>query len=344
MVRIGVVGTGGIAAGHAQLLQAIEDVEVTACCDILPEKVAAFAKTHKIARSYTDYREMLQHENLDAVTNCTHDAVHAEVSIAVMEKGLGILCEKPMATNLKDARKMTEVARKTGVPNMVNYSKRNSSALQHAAERIAAGDLGRIIHAEASYLQSWLTQPEWQTAPRLLWRLSTKHGSQGVLGDLGCHIYDLIAFLCGDLAEIDCRLETFDKGVMDNRIDDYVFDANDSFASIVKFRNGALGVVHSSRWVSCHSNREFAKVYGTDGSIEIDFEQDKDSYRYFDGKSRTWTTVKCEPTLNNWERFVRWLKTGTPDPSDFDNGLKVQAYLHYSVESARESRPLRISF
>ena len=148
---------------------------------------------------------------------------------------------------------MRDAARKRGVVTMVNFSYRNSSGAQAAAKLIGSSGIGRVMRLEASYLQSWLAQDarsDWRTNPSLTWRLSTRHGSAGTLGDIGCPIYDLAALLAGDIAEINCRLENFSKGIRGNRIGPYVLGANDSFVSTVVLASGGLGTVHATRWAT----------------------------------------------------------------------------------------------
>ncbi|MHB9130250.1 MAG: Gfo/Idh/MocA family protein [Armatimonadota bacterium] len=349
MIRLGIIGTGGMAHHHAESFQQIRGVKVVACCDIDAERVQAFAAKHAIPRAYIDYRQMLAQEKLDAITNVTPDAQHAEVSLAVIASGRHILCEKPLATSLADAREMARAAAAAGVINMVNFSYRNSCGLQKAADVVRSGKLGRILHVESSYLQSWLVNAswgDWRSSPGLTWRLSTHHGSAGVLGDLGCHIFDLTTLLCGlDIADITCTLKTFDKGVPDNTLGEYVLDANDSFIATTTFTNGAIGTIHSSRWATGHGNSLRCRVYGDRGAIEIDLDRAYDEYRICTGadtKTFTWKTVKAKPTPTNFQRFINAIKTGIPDPCDFANGVKIQAYLHYCFASAEQHGPVAV--
>jgi predicted dehydrogenase len=349
-VGIGIVGTGGMAGAHAKTFAKIPGVKLVACCDVSEERVKEFAKQWKIPAIYTDYSEMIAKAPMDGLANVTPDAIHAEIALAALGKGVPILSEKPLASTLADARKMAAAARKSGAINMVNFSYRNSCALQAAAKEIAAGKIGRVIHVESSYLQSWLVSKiwgDWHTKDAFLWRLSTKHGSMGTLGDIGCHIYDLTAMLCGDIAEIYCRLETFDKGYPNNRMGEYILDANDSFISNVKFASGAVGTVHSSRWATGQCNSLRARVYGDKGAIELDLDAGADIYKVCIGKDVDkckWKTVKCKATPDNYQRFVTALRTGKNDPSDFENGAKVQAYLHYSMESDTKGKAVKVKF
>ncbi len=342
MINVGIIGTGHMAGYHAERFRKNRSVRLKACCDISQERAVEFAKQWEIPAVYNDYKKMLKLEKLDGISNVTPDAMHAQISLDAVNNKIAVLCEKPMATNLKDARRMRDAAEKQNVINMINFSKRDSAGLQKAAQVIASGGIGRIMHVEASYLQDWLgrnTWGDWHTTPSLTWRLSTKHGSTGVLGDLGCHIYDMAAFLCGDITEIDCRLKTFDKGI--KKIGEYVLDANDSFVSTVIFKNGALGTIHSSRWATGYADREFIRVYGDKGSIEIDFNKGMDRYFILKGKKYEMKEIVCKPTPNNVNRFVRAIRTGEKDSSDFENGVKIQAYLHYSFLSDRQKCALK---
>ena len=345
MIRIGIIGTGGMAKYHAQEFGKTPGVKVVACCNVVEERIKKFAQEWKIPTTYTDYREMLRKEKLDGITNVTPDACHAEISLAAISRGLAVLCEKPLATSLADARKMDRAARKRGVrehgqlflpqflraPGRRQGRRRRGDRTRHArggqlpAKLADAHGLGRLSHLA-----------------NLTWRLSTKHGSAGVLGDLGCHIYDLTALLAGDIAQINCTLKTFDKGHPHNRIGPYLLDANDSFVSTVVFKNGALGTIHSSRWASGHHNSLRARVYGDKGAIEVDLDTAYDSYKICKGtkaqETAHWEIVKCKPTPDNVQRFIHAIRTGKKDPCDFANGAKIQAYLHYSMLSDKTGR------
>lgn len=349
MVRLGIIGTGSWAHSHAHAFRAMRGVRVVACCDTVLSKAEAFARGHGISRVYTDYAEMLSAGDLHGVTIVTSDDAHAECAIAAARAGLHIFCEKPLATNLADARRMVSAVKRAAVVDVVNFTYRNSPALQKAAQVIERGGLGALRHVEASYLQSWLVSRvwgDWRTTRPLTWRLSSSHGSLGVLGDLGCHIYDVAAFLAGDIAEIRCTLKTFEKGVTGNRLGGYVLDANDSFVATVVFRNGALGTIHSTRWATGHVNSVRARVYGDRGAIEIDLDRSTTEYRASTGRraidTAQWKTVRCAPTPTNYQRFIRAIRTGRSDASDFANGLRIQRYLASSFDSSARCEPVRV--
>lgn len=350
MIKLGIIGTGGMANSHAQNFSGMKGVTLAACCDIDEKKARAFAAKWKIPRWYVDYDEMLGAEFLDAVSNVTVDAMHAPISLAVIARGLPVLCEKPLATTLADARKMRDAARARKVVTHVNFSYRNSSGAQAAAELIRGGGIGRVMHLESSYLQSWLVQNawgDWRTHDGMTWRLSTRHGSAGTLGDIGCHIYDLTALLCGDIAEITCTLKTFDKGIKGNRIGPYVLDANDSFVSTIRLAEGGIGTIHATRWATGHLNSLRVRVYGDKGGVEVDLDTSYDLYRVSKGKTidkAEWKDVKCKKTPTQYQRFITAVRTGKSNVCNFDNGAKVQAYLDASFVSDEKKAPVKVKF
>jgi predicted dehydrogenase len=214
-VRLLVIGTGGMAANHVAAFAAIPGVSVVAGIDTRPEQLAAFTAKHGIPHGFATVDAALDWGQFDAVANVTPDAAHKATTLPFLAAGKHVLCEKPLAVTAPDAEAMAAAAEGAGVVNMVNLTYRNVAALQEAARMVRAGAIGTVRHFEASYLQSWLTQPawgDWRESAQWLWRLSTAHGSKGVLGDVGIHILDFATFIAGqDVAEVSCRLATFDK-------------------------------------------------------------------------------------------------------------------------------------
>jgi len=348
VIRIGIIGTGSMANGHGEAYRQMRGVTLTACCDIDRRRAETFAARHGIERVYDDYRKMLADAPLDAVSVATTDDAHAPVAIAAAKRKLHVFCEKPLATSLADARRMLAAVRKAGVVHGVNFSYRNAAGLQKAAAAIAAGRIGRVRHVESSYLQSWLAQDkwgDWRASKGWLWRLATSHGSTGVLGDIGCHIYDMTAMLAGKIARIDCTLKTFDKAPK-NRIGEFVLDANDSFVSTVGFAGGAVGVVHASRWACGHLNSLRVRVFGDAGALEVDLDRSRDSYLLCAGAANLrkprWREVRCAAAPTLYQRFIRAIRGQAAMRSDFANAVKVQAYLHHSELSDRTGRPSRV--
>jgi predicted dehydrogenase len=342
MIRMAIVGTGGMAQGHAKRLQEIKGSAVAACCDIAPGRAAAFAKRFNIPAAYENAEEMFKREKLDAISIVTVDAAHAPIALMAIRHGKHVMCEKPLADTLAAAGKMAVAAKKAGVLTGVNFSYRNAAATQKAAEIVASGALGKIIHVEGSYLQSWLTSNvwgDWRTKEAFLWRLSKKHGSAGVLGDVGVHLYDLASFVVGDFAEVACNLKTFDKGV--RKVGPYVLDANDSMVTSVRFKNGAIGVLHASRWATGQVNTVAIRVYGEKGGLDLNLDRlDPEKLRICVGRKNVdkalWTAVKCPKVPDMLQRFVTSIQKGRQGQTSFAGGLEVQRYLDASFTSAEK--------
>lgn len=347
MIKIAIVGTGGMANGHAAAFKAIGGCKVTAACDVIREKAEAFAEKHGIKKVYDNVDDLLADGDFDAVSNVTPDAHHAPVSLKVIAKKKHILCEKPLATHYADARKMAQAAKRKGVINMVNFSYRNSSAIQRAHDLVAAGELGEIMHFEASYLQGWLVWSRagnWNPGPGALWRLSEKHGSKGVLGDLGVHIVDFATFPSGEVKSLNCHLKTFEK-VKGNRIGEYVFDANDTAVMTVELRNGAVGTIHTTRWGSGHGNSLRLEVHGDRGALLVDLDKGWDTLQICRGKDLAklqWRTLKCGKTPNIYQRFVKSIKTGVNDQPDFERGAAIQKVLDACYESDHSGKDVKV--
>jgi predicted dehydrogenase len=339
-VRLLILGTGGMANNHAENFAKIEGVTLVAGIDTRPDQLKAFCDKHKIAKGFATINAALGWGEFDAVTNVTPDAAHFPTTLPVLAAKKHILCEKPLATNEADAQAMADAAKKAGVVNMVNLSYRNVAALQQAAKMVRDGAIGEIRHFEASYLQSWLTQPAWgawDKESQWLWRLSSKHGSKGVLGDVGIHILDFATFIAGlPVQEISCRLATFHKAPGD-QIGDYHLDANDSATMQVVLSNGALGTVAATRFASGHLNDLRLRLYGTKGGIEVTWEKNVSRLRAClepDMLKAEWHDVDAPVLATIYERFIGAIRGECPAEPDFARGAMLQKMLDRAEQSA----------
>ena len=341
-VRILILGTGGMAHNHAAHFAAIEGVSLVAGIDNRPEQLAAFQAQHGLAQGFATVEAAIAWGGFDAVTNVTPDAAHCATTLPFLAAGKHVLCEKPLATNAADAEAMAAAAAKAGLVNMVNLSYRNVAALQQAAAMVREGAIGAIRHFEASYLQSWLTQPvwcHWNLETQWLWRLSTAHGSKGVLGDVGIHILDFATFIAGlDVVEVSCRLATFDKapgGV----IGDYTLDANDSATLQVVLANGALGTVAATRFASGHLNDLRLRIYGDQGGLEVGWENNTSLLRAClapDLQLATWHTVDAPVLPTVYQRFIAAIRGTAEAEPDFARGAALQRLLDRAEQSAAQ--------
>jgi predicted dehydrogenase len=346
-VRVAIIGGGGMANAHARSYRAIRGCRVVAVVEPVAERRAAFCAEHEIPAGFASVDELLAGAEFDAVAIVTPDALHAPLSIRCARAGKHVLCEKPLALNHADARRMVAAAEKAGVVHMVNFSYRNWPCIEAVARVVQRGDIGEVYHVEASYLQSWLTNTvwgDWHSTPAWLWRLSTKHGSQGTLGDIGVHIVDFATFPVGPITKVYAQLKTFPKSPGE-RIGQYVLDANDSAVLNVEFANGALGTIHTTRWSSGHVNRLFLKISGRGGAVEIDSERDVNSFRLCAGrtlKRAEWRVVKAPPVPTIYQRFITAIQSGRHLPPDFARGAEVQRVLDACIRSSALDRPVKI--
>ncbi|MCQ0969139.1 Gfo/Idh/MocA family oxidoreductase (plasmid) [Paracoccus sp. TK19116] len=341
-IRLLVLGTGGMAKNHVIHFKTIPGVEVVAGVDRNPAQLQTFCDTHEIEQRFTTLDEALDWGQFDAVSNVTPDAVHYATTMPLLAAGKHVLCEKPLATNEAHAREMADAAARAGVVNMVHLTYRKVAALQAAAQMVREGAIGEVRHFEASYLQSWLTQPswgEWRTEEQWLWRLSSAHGSKGVLGDVGIHILDFTTFVAGhNAAEVSCLLKTYDKAP-DGRIGDYVLDANDSATMQLVLDNGAIGTIAATRFASGYHNDLLLRVHGTLGGVEVTFRNRVSHLRACLGEDLApaiWKDIETPTPPEVYDHFIAAIRGQGPMEPDFARGAALQRWLDLAEQSAMD--------
>lgn len=347
-MRLLIVGGGRMAGAHAKAFGAMKGVKLVGLVETDDTRRAEFMDTHGIAQGFATVDEALDWGKFDAVTNVTPDAAHFPTTMPFLAAGKHVFCEKPLATNHTHAHAMAEAAAQAGVVNMVNLTYRGVSSLQAAKELIASGAIGEVRHVEAAYLQSWLVQPawgDWRTESAWLWRLSSAHGSSGVLGDIGVHILDFAGYATGlQLASLNARLRTFEKAP-GGRIGDYVLDANDSFVLSGSYENGALAAIHASRFAAGHLNDLSLKVFGTKGGVEITNRGKLGTMRTCLGpdlEAAKWTEVKLKKVPTNYARFADAVRKGGPSNPDFARAARLQAALDAALVSDAGGRIVEV--
>lgn len=339
-----ILGTGAMAARHVEQFSAIPGCAIVAACDISADRANAFGRLHGIGNVFHELGRALKWGEFDAVINATPDGAHKATTLEIIAAGKPVCCEKPLATNAPDAFLMADAVETAGLINMVNLTYRHAHALQHARNLVLAGEIGTVRHVEASYLQSWLVGRhwgDWRTDERWLWRLSTSHGSKGVLGDIGIHLLDFVTYGTGlDIAGLQARLKTFDKA-QGGVIGKYTLDANDSVVMTAEFDNGALGVVHMSRFATGKANEVDLAVYGDRGALKIWANTTHSTLRACLGpdiETQAWRPVACPITPINAERFVAALRVGRPVEPDFRRGAELQKLIDLCFVSHAERR------
>lgn len=338
-MRILILGTGGMARQHATKFSEINGVTVVGGVDVDETKAKEFCKEYAIPNAFTSLDDALSWGEFDAVANVTPDAIHHPTTMQIIAANKHIFCEKPLAQNHAHAQEMTDTASAAGLVAMVNLTYRNVAQIHKARELVQAGEIGNVKHIEASYFQSWLVQDlwgAWDKEDQWLWRLSTEHGSNGALGDIGIHILDFAVFgACQDINNIYCRLHTFDKA-LGNKIGKYTLDANDSFAMSVSFDNGAIGTISATRFASGHINDLRVRIYGDKGGIEVNHRPDSSDIKVCLGdnvKKAKWTALKVDPVITNYQRFVDAVHAGKTAEPSFAHAARLQKALDQSVVS-----------
>ena len=252
-------------------------------------------------------------------------------------------CPVRKAAGHPHAIEMARAAKDAGCVNMVNLTYRGLASMQETRRLIAAGAIGAVRHFEASYLQSWLTQPlwgDWRADSTWLWRLSSAHGSAGVLGDTGIHILGYATYvICSDASAVSCRLKTFAKAPGD-RIGDYHLDANDSFTMQLELQDGAVGVVHASRFASGHINDLRLRVWGDEGGLEVAMEGKTERLLVCaasDLQQPIWREREFPPVQSNYRRYTDAALRGSAIDPDFIRAAALQEILDFAACSDAEN-------
>jgi predicted dehydrogenase len=342
---LGIVGTGGMANAHAEHFSKLKGVVLASCLDVVPGRAAAFAQKHGVARVAKTFDDLLT--EVDAVALVTPDRFHAEGALAALAAGKHLLCEKPLTVTLAEAKQVAKAAvraGKRGQIGMVNFSYRRSAALQKAIALNGAGRLGELRHAHAFYLQSWIATPIWGhwTNEAWLWRMSRAAGSGGVLGDVGCHLLDLMTSVTGDVVKVRCALGNFPKigpdGQRYTKWKGQALDANDTAIIELQLAAGGLAVLHLSRWATGHANHLRLEAHGTEGAVMFDLDRSYEALDTCLGKDAAharWKTEQLKPAPTIYQRFAKAIEIGASDQPDLLRGAQIQAYLDACERSAR---------
>ncbi len=248
-ILVGIIGTGGIAGGkHMPALAKLEGVEMTAFCDIEEAKAQAAAKRFgtPTAKVYADYRELLKDPTIDVVHVLTPNDSHAEITVAALEAGKHVMCEKPMAKKAADARRMLEAARRTGKKLSIGYQTRQSAESQYLKKICAAGDLGEIYFARANALRRRAV-PTWGVF------LDAEKQGGGPLIDIGTHALDLTLWMMDNYEPKSVVGNTYRK-LGDNEgsanawgpWDPAKFTVEDSAFGFITMKNGATIILEAS--------------------------------------------------------------------------------------------------
>ncbi len=250
-IQIGIVGAGGSARGlHIPGFALCDDAIVTMICD---EDEAASAATG-IGRTCTRYQDLLA-SGVDAVVIASPNHTHAPIVHAAAAAGKHILCEKPLALNLDEARSMLAAVEKAGVVHMAAFTYQFTPAVQYLRHLVQSGRLGRVRSVRAAYLMALSTH-------LLGWRSLKQYSGSGVLADIGSHLIHLTRYVAGEFASVTATQQRFRE--------DPASDVEDWISLLARFQNGACGTLEISRICPGRgagiSEDMFIEVYGSEGS------------------------------------------------------------------------------
>lgn len=193
-LRIGIIGTGGIANSHIDSYKKQPDVEIVAGADLIPGKAEKFFKDHEVeAKAFTDYKEMVDTMNLDAVSVCTYNRTHAECTIYALEHGLPVLLEKPMTVTLEEAIAIREAEKKSGKIVSVGFQPRFDANMQMIKKIVQSGELGRIYYVQTGGGRRHGIPVSWSET-----FIENDKAGLGALGDIGCYSIDLVMNALGN--------------------------------------------------------------------------------------------------------------------------------------------------
>ncbi|MFH5801959.1 Gfo/Idh/MocA family protein [Haladaptatus sp. CMAA 1911] len=250
----------------------------------------------------TDWEDVVG--DVDVFYNLGPNAIHADPSIAALEAGTAVFCEKPLAHTLDDAKRMRDAARNADVPSGIAFNYRFIPAVRYAKRLIDSGELGEIRHVRGSYLQDFLADPEapWS------WRLDADVAGSGALGDLGAHTLDLTRFLVedrtGNIEDIRGQLRTFvDERPVSGTDETRPVTVDDAYTAQATFENGAVGTFEASRFATGHKNDHSVEVNGSKGSLRFSVERPNE-LEFLGPDDRGFQTIMVtadeDPYLEQW--------------------------------------------
>ncbi|MFI7632529.1 Gfo/Idh/MocA family protein, partial [Microbispora rosea] len=334
-----------------------------------PDRTAEAAATLGWAAVETDWKRLVERDDVQIVDICTPGDSHAEIAIAALAAGKHVLCEKPLANTVAEAEAMAAAAKEAaarGVRSMVAFNYRRVPAVALARRFVEEGRLGEIRHVRAQYLQDWIVDPEFP----LVWRLQKDKAGSGALGDIGAHIIDTAEFITGQLLTgVSAMTETFVKqrplaegssGLAGEGGTGQMGEVTVDDAALFTGRlsGGALASFEATRFATGRKNALRIEVNGALGSLSFDFEAMNELWFYDAsdrdaGFRRILVTEPDHPYAGAWwppghglgyehtfvhetKDFLEAIAAGVDPAPSFEDGLRVQRVLAAVEQSAAE--------
>ncbi len=366
-LRIALIGRGLMGKAHVNAYKRVGDffpeleykLVLAAVCGRDEEKVKAFAEQWGFESYETDWKAVIAREDIDAVDICTPNDTHVEIALAAAAAGKIILCEKPLARTLEEAKQMVESIEKAGVKNTVWYNYRRIPAVTLAKQIIDSGKLGKIFHYRANFLQDWTISADLQQGGQGTWRLDADAAGSGVTGDLLAHCIDTAMWLNGGIKDVSAMTETFIKERVHSETGQkQAVKIDDACLFHCHFENGSLGLFESTRYARGHKALYTFEINGEHASIKWDL-HDLNRLEYFDHRDesivRGWRSIHVtdsdQPYMGRWwipgcgigyehafvhqiADFLKALQDGTECHPNFRDAYETQKVCEAVIESA----------
>ncbi len=342
-VKIGIIGCGGIAqAAHIPNYQKLPQAEIVACCDIIKGKAEEAAEKFNIPRIFTDHRELLEIEEVDAVSVCTPNFAHMRPTVDALRQGKHVLVEKPMAMNAEEAQAMVDASVKSGRKLMIGLNYRWRADVQALKRFVDAGELGEIYHAKARCLRR-------RGIPA--WGVFTQKDKQGggPLVDLGVHVMDSAMYLMGFPEPKSVSGATYTKfgkrkglvGLM-GQWDPEKFTVEDYALGLIRFENGTTMYLEASFAANLEKSIFNFDLLGTEGGCSLD------PPKIFTERNRTLIDSspvylkKANTHEIEIEKFVNCIIEDEEPPVTGGQGLLLQRIMDAIYRSAELGREVTV--
>jgi predicted dehydrogenase len=314
-LRIGLIGYGFMGRAHANAIHQAGHFFKTgrrpvlqAVCGRNEGNLVEFAKAWQVKSCETDWRKLVARADIDAVDICTPNDSHMEIALACVRHGKMILCEKPLALNGSQGEKMVHAVEKSKLPNLVWYNYRFLPAVSLAKNIVSSGELGKVFHYRANFLQDWTISAELPQGGAGLWRLDAAVAGSGVTGDLLAHCIDTARWINGEIVSVAAMTETFIKERVHTATGKkQAVKIDDACAFLARFENGSMAVFESTRYARGHKALYTFEINGERKSLAWDL-HDLNRLSYFDhgvpSDRRGWSSIHCtdgdHPYAGKW--------------------------------------------
>lgn len=338
--RVAVIGCGSIAIWrHFIEYEANPHAEIVAVCDIVPERAEDAAKKFG-AEAFTDYQELLEQVKPDIVSVCLPNYLHAPVSIAALEAGAHVLCEKPMATSHEEGQAMIAAAKKADRKLMIAHNQRFVASHQKAKELIKAGELGKIYSFRTTFGHGG---PEgWSIDGKESWFFRKDEAFIGAMGDLGVHKSDMIRYILGEeFTEVSAMVET-------NAKEDTTVD--DNAVCILKSESGIIGTLTAS-WAYNAGEDNSTVIYGEKGILRL---EDDPTYsliaNYTDGRTVNYELGQIQSNDEGGQvgshvidHFIESIKADREPLINGEEGLRSLDIIIAALESSETGKRVKLN-